>query len=130
VFGWKIEADPRWITSPIPAPNRRRLPKIDGEMFKGNDLIVYIDTDDIRATLAEIEAHGAKALLPKTEIPTIGMGSPSSPTPAAPHGRSTRACPARPRTKRATSNELRDGDCRPAVHFICQHLASFLPSVI
>ena len=74
VFGWKIEADAEMDYVMFDAGNQLGggFPKIDGEMFKGNDLIVYIDTDDIEATLATIEAHGGKALLPKTEIPTIG----------------------------------------------------------
>ena len=74
VFGWKVEADASMdyvMFDPGVQPGGG-FPKIDGEMFKGNDLIVYIDADDIEATLAKIEAHGGKALLPKTEIPTIG----------------------------------------------------------
>lgn len=33
---------------------------------------VYIGTDDIEATLAQIEAHGGKTISPKAEIPGMG----------------------------------------------------------
>ncbi len=33
---------------------------------------VYIGTDDIEASLAEIEANGGKTLMPKNEIPGMG----------------------------------------------------------
>jgi len=35
-------------------------------------LLVYLATDDIDATLATVEAHGGKTVLPKTEIPHVG----------------------------------------------------------
>jgi len=35
-------------------------------------LLLYIGTDDIDASLAKVEAHGGKTVLPKTEIPGIG----------------------------------------------------------
>ena len=34
--------------------------------------LLHLSTDDIEATLAEVEAHGGKRLMPKTEIPNIG----------------------------------------------------------
>lgn len=33
---------------------------------------VYIGTDDIEATLADIEANGGQTIMPKTEIPNMG----------------------------------------------------------
>jgi predicted enzyme related to lactoylglutathione lyase len=35
-------------------------------------VLVYIQTDDIEATLAKVEAHGGKTVMPKYEIPTVG----------------------------------------------------------
>jgi predicted enzyme related to lactoylglutathione lyase len=35
-------------------------------------VLLYISTDDIDATLAKIEAHGGKTVVPKTEIPQVG----------------------------------------------------------
>jgi predicted enzyme related to lactoylglutathione lyase len=78
VFGWKIEADqvynyvqfqseggpgggfvqPGQEGAPIP--------------YKPDRLLVYLATDDINATLATIETHGGKTVLPKTEIPHVG----------------------------------------------------------
>jgi uncharacterized protein len=35
-------------------------------------VVVYLQAEDIEATLAKIEAHGGKTVVPKTEIPTVG----------------------------------------------------------
>jgi predicted enzyme related to lactoylglutathione lyase len=35
-------------------------------------VLVYIGTDDIEASLAEIEAHGGQLVAPKMEIPNMG----------------------------------------------------------
>ena len=43
-----------------------------GMDYKAGELLVYISTDDIDASLAQVEAHGGKTLLPKTEIPQVG----------------------------------------------------------
>ena len=40
--------------------------------YKRDRLLVYLATDDIDATLATIEAHGGKTVLPTTEIPQVG----------------------------------------------------------
>ena len=39
---------------------------------KVNQVVVYIGTDDIEASLADVEANGGKVLQPKTEITGIG----------------------------------------------------------
>jgi predicted enzyme related to lactoylglutathione lyase len=44
-------------------------------------ILIYIDTDDLEATMAAIEKHGGKILSPKFEIPTVGwMATFSDPT--------------------------------------------------
>jgi uncharacterized protein len=40
--------------------------------YQVDRLLVYLATDDIEGTLATIEAHGGKTVLPKTEIPHVG----------------------------------------------------------
>jgi predicted enzyme related to lactoylglutathione lyase len=79
VFGWNIQTDPNFnyvmfsteggpgggFVQPTPASAHNPEYKIDS-------LLVYIATDDIDATLASIEAHGGKTVLPKQEIPQVG----------------------------------------------------------
>lgn len=74
VFGWKIEVDPRFdyhqfIPESGPAG---AFVKVDDQTYKTGDIVIYISTDDIEATLAMVEANGGKTLLPKTEIPGVG----------------------------------------------------------
>ncbi len=74
IFGWKIEYDPKFDYSMFdvhPGPGGGFV-KVDGEMYKTGDVLVYIGVEDIPATLAAIEAAGGKSLVPKTEIPGMG----------------------------------------------------------
>lgn len=75
VFGWKFVQ--------MPEMNYATFTTGEGDALGGglnpvNDespagtVTVYINTSDINATLAAIEANGGKTLLPKTEIPTVG----------------------------------------------------------
>ena len=48
------------------------FPKVDDEMYKPGDVLLYVATQDIEATLSKAESLGAKVLVPKTEIPGIG----------------------------------------------------------
>jgi len=48
------------------------FPRIDGELYKPGDVIAYVDTDNIDAVLARVEAMGGKTLVPKSEIPGYG----------------------------------------------------------
>ena len=73
LFGWKVE----------------QMPEMDYATFESSEgvgggfnpvkegnpagtVVVYIGTDDIEATLAKAESLGAKTIVPKTEIPTMG----------------------------------------------------------
>jgi predicted enzyme related to lactoylglutathione lyase len=47
-------------------------PNSPGGVVKPGDVLIYLGTDDIEASLAEIEAHGGKTLVPKMEIPNTG----------------------------------------------------------
>lgn len=77
VFGWKIEADATYNYVMFQAEGGPGGGFVEPNesasiAYRPDSLLVYIGTDDIDASLAQIEAHGGKTLLPKTEIPTIG----------------------------------------------------------
>lgn len=40
--------------------------------YQPDRVLVYLATDDIDATLAVIETHGGKTIIPKTVIPNVG----------------------------------------------------------
>lgn len=42
------------------------------DQVKAGDVYIYVQTDDIEATLAKAESLGGKTLQPKTEIPNTG----------------------------------------------------------
>ncbi len=79
VFGWQIQADNEYNYVQFQSEGGPAggfveqgpisIPHIE---YKIDRLLVYLATDDIDATLAVIEAHGGKTILPKTEIPHVG----------------------------------------------------------
>lgn len=74
VFDWKIEADPKfnyYMFSAAGGPGGGFVTD-QYQQYKQGDIIPYIATDDIDATLKKIEAMGGKTLQPKTEIEGIG----------------------------------------------------------
>jgi predicted enzyme related to lactoylglutathione lyase len=72
VFGWKVETDPTFDYTMFQGEGG------PGGGFVGTsgpmpaDVLIYIGTDDIEASLREVEAHGGKTVTPKTEIPNTG----------------------------------------------------------
>ena len=74
VFGWKVEHMPEmnYITFDEGGGLGGGFNPTENEGNEPGDVIVYIGTDDIEASLAEIEAAGGKTLVPKTEIPGMG----------------------------------------------------------
>ncbi len=74
VFGWKIQRDESFDYYMFAAEGGPGggFVKPDGAQYKPGDVVVYIDSNDIDATLKQIEARGGRTLLPKTEIPGIG----------------------------------------------------------
>ncbi len=73
-FDWKIEHAPEfdyWQFAAEGGPG-------GGFMLAGeqgatiNQVVVYIGTDDIEESLAQVEANGGKIIQPKTEITGIG----------------------------------------------------------
>jgi uncharacterized protein len=74
VFGWKIEtnAEHNYVTFLDGGGLRGGFAGPGEPTYKPDRLLVYLATDDIDATLAAIEAHGGKMVLPKTEVPHVG----------------------------------------------------------
>jgi len=74
-FGWKLEHAPEfdyWQFRPEGGPGGG-FPGTEGPAGgKVGEVLVYIDTDDIEASLAKIESVGGKTLAPKMEIPGTG----------------------------------------------------------
>lgn len=82
IFGWEIQDMPEMNYTTFAAeggPGGGFNPI--SEQVKAGDVFVYIATDDIEATLAQVEAAGGKSIMPKTEIPGVGwFGFFSDPT--------------------------------------------------
>ena len=79
LFGWKIQPQPEFNYMTFdaePGPGGGFVKIGDeasyGPVSKPGDVLVYVSSDDIDATLARAEALGGKTLLPKTEIPNTG----------------------------------------------------------
>jgi uncharacterized protein len=49
------------------------MPEIDGKMYQGDDVLVYVSSDDIDADLKQAVALGGKKVMGKTEIPGYGQ---------------------------------------------------------
>ncbi len=73
VFGWEVQQ--------MPEMNYAMYNTGDGigggfnpvsDTNPAGTTLVHIGTEDVNATLAEIEAHGGKTLVTKTEIPGMG----------------------------------------------------------
>jgi predicted enzyme related to lactoylglutathione lyase len=43
-----------------------------GPVYRPGDVRIYIGTDDIETSLAAVEAHGGKTVVPKTDLPGWG----------------------------------------------------------
>ncbi len=74
LFGWKIRPVPQMnytMFEPEGGPGGGFMQIGDG-MAPAGQVLVYISTDDIDASLAKVEALGGKTVVPKTEIPTVG----------------------------------------------------------
>ena len=81
LFGWRTQSFPEWNYTTFeaePGPGGGFVQVGDatssaGSMsYKPGDVLVYIATDDIDATLAKAESLGGRPLVPKTEIPDMG----------------------------------------------------------
>jgi uncharacterized protein len=78
VFNWKIETSEEYNYTMFQSEGGPGggfvSPSEDASPFayKKDSLLIYLATDNIDATLAAVEAHGGKTVLPKTEIPQVG----------------------------------------------------------
>lgn len=71
LFGWKVTGMPDfdyYLFDASPGPGGG-FPRLDEKMgIKAGDVVVYVETDDIEASLAKAEALGGETLVKKTEI--------------------------------------------------------------
>lgn len=74
LFGWTHVTDPTFdyhMFQVEPGPSGGFI-KVGENGCKVGEVLIYVSTDDIDASLAKAESLGAKTLQPKTEIPNIG----------------------------------------------------------
>ena len=76
-FGWNIHTDDAFSYTMFqveggPGGGFVNLGDMHGLPVKPGDVLLYIDTDDIDASLVKITALGGKVLLGKSEIPGVG----------------------------------------------------------
>ncbi len=76
LFDWKMQVEPAFnyhMFQADPGPAGAFVQVGESSMsYKPGEVLIYISTDDIDATLARAEALGGKTLEPKTEIPHTG----------------------------------------------------------
>ncbi len=86
LFDWKIQVDPSFdyhMFQPDHGPGGGfvKVGEAMGMSYKPGEVLIYVSTDDIDATLARAASLGGKILQPKTEIPNVGwFGIFSDPT--------------------------------------------------
>lgn len=74
-FGWNIQHDPTfnyYMFQADPGPGGGFVQIGGMGDNKQGEVLIYIGTDDIDASLAKVEAAGGKTLQPKSEIPNVG----------------------------------------------------------
>lgn len=75
VFGWKVQDIPEMSYATFSTGDEGEVgggfAPID-ENTPAGTVTIYISTPDIIASMAAVEVHGGKILIPKTEIPTVG----------------------------------------------------------
>lgn len=79
VFDWKVQTDPNFDYTMFQAEGGpaggyvTTGQDMPGQLkYEPGDVLVYIGTDDIDASLRQVEAHGGKPVQGKTEIPGVG----------------------------------------------------------
>jgi predicted enzyme related to lactoylglutathione lyase len=77
-FGWNIQIPPGYEGYPMfqeekgPSGGFAKLGMMQGIVDKPGDVLIYLDTEDIDASLAKVTAHGGAVIQAKTEIPGVG----------------------------------------------------------
>jgi predicted enzyme related to lactoylglutathione lyase len=75
LFGWKSERDASLDYTMFRAGSGPGggFPKLNEEyQTRPDSVMISVDTDDIEATLAKVEALGGQTVVPKSEIPNMG----------------------------------------------------------
>ena len=75
LFGWNIQVDPTFdyhMFEANPGPGGGFVQVGGMGDYKLGEVLIYVSTNDIDASLAQAESLGGKILQPKTEIPHIG----------------------------------------------------------
>lgn len=71
-FGWQVHTAPEFnytMFQPQVGPGGAFItPSEEPVSYKAGEVLVYIGTDDIDATLAKIEANGGHTLVPKLDM--------------------------------------------------------------
>ena len=73
LFGWKIDVDEKskYVQFTPEEGSGGGFNQV-GENAKAGDVLVYVSTDDIEASLAKAEKLGGMTVVPKSEIPGFG----------------------------------------------------------
>lgn len=74
LFGWEIDnsmEEMNYTMFTPPGGPGGGFPEL-GDGFEPGDITVSVSTDDIDATLAQVESLGGKTVMPRTEIPGVG----------------------------------------------------------
>jgi predicted enzyme related to lactoylglutathione lyase len=74
LFGWQLQHAPEYDYTMFRAESGPGggFVKADGTQNEAGDALVYVGTDDIEATLRQVEALGGTVIVPKMEIPNTG----------------------------------------------------------
>lgn len=75
LFDWNIQVDQAFdyhMFQAEPGPGGGFVKVGENPPYKPGEVLIYVSSDDIDATLAKAESLGGKTLLPKTEIPHTG----------------------------------------------------------
>jgi len=74
LFGWKTDHMPEmnYVSYEAPPGPGGGLSPVDGKTYNPGDVIPYVQTEDIQATLAKAETLGGSIVQPETEIPGFG----------------------------------------------------------
>lgn len=74
LFGWQTQPYPElsYTTFAADGGPGGGFTLADGEMARRGEVLIYVYTDDIPATLETAERLGATTITPKTEIPGMG----------------------------------------------------------
>lgn len=74
VFGWTVEVDPRFNYHQFKAEGgpAGAFLETDGNMYRPGDIVLYLATENIDATLMQVVEKGGKVVQARTEIPGVG----------------------------------------------------------